>query len=64
MISQNKTNDTETSCISAEKTAAPASCPTDKTLSPELSELIEAASKLPADHLDLLVKIARRITPE
>lgn len=64
MKSKNKTNDTETSCISAEKTAIPASCPADKTLSPELSELIEAASKLPADHLDLLVKIVRRITPE
>jgi len=64
MKPENKTNDTETSCISAEKTAAPASCLADKTLSPELSELIEAASKLPADHLDLLIKIARRITPE
>ncbi len=64
MKSENKTNDTKTSCITVERPAAPASCPSDKTLSPELSELIEAASKLPADHLDLLIKIARRITPE
>ncbi len=64
MKPNNKTDNTKSSHISSRKPASSEPCPDGSPLSPELSELIEAASKLPAGHIDLLVEPARRIAPE
>lgn len=64
MKPNNKTDNTENGHIPFGKPASSEPCPDGSPLSPELSELIEAASKLPAGHMNLLVELARRIAPE